>query len=136
MTYLLQIVLDRDIKTHVGSLGDLHFKKGTYFYVGSAKRGLKARVKRHLSGEKSMFWHIDYLLSSKKAKIKNIWINAEQKECQTAREFQERGCDFINKFGSSDCQCNSHLFLVRENISRTEGFLKRRSFKNADKSSF
>ena len=75
MTYLLQVILDRDTSVRVGSLGNMDFKKGTYFYIGSARKGLRARVKRHLSGEKRLFWHIDYLLSSKGASIKTIWIN-------------------------------------------------------------
>jgi sugar fermentation stimulation protein A len=129
MTYSLRIVLDRDIKTHVGSLGDLHFKKGAYLYVGSAKRGLKARLERHLVKKKKIFWHIDYLLSSRHAQIKDIWINIKKKECQTASKLYIMNCCFVNKFGSSDCCCPSHLFFIGksslvEELSKKEGFRK------------
>ena len=60
-TYLLQIEAGRNFKTRVGKLGSLYFKKGYYLYVGSAKRGLEARIKRHLRKDKKIFWHIDYL---------------------------------------------------------------------------
>jgi len=136
MTYLLQIMLGTDRKARIGSLGGVHFKKGTYFYVGSAKVGLKARIRRHLSRKKNIFWHIDHLLSSNQAKIKKIWINARAMECQMAREFKRQGYDFIKKFGSSDCPCKSHLFFIRKNISEVQNLLKSKGFKNADKSSF
>jgi len=130
MTYLLRIVLDRDIKTHVGSLGDLHFKKGAYLYVGSARRGLKARLERHLVKKKRIFWHIDYLLSSRHAQIKDIWINIKEKECQTASKLYKKNCGFVNKFGSSDCCCPSHLFFVRKS-SLVEGLLKKEGFRKS-----
>jgi len=128
MTYLLRIALDGDIKTHVGSLGDLYFKKGAYLYVGSAKRGLKARIERHLVKKKKIFWHIDYLLSLRHAQIKDIWINIKKKECQTASKLYKKNCGFVNKFGSSDCRCPSHLFFIRKS-SLVEGLLKKEGFR-------
>ena len=136
MTYLLQIALAQDAWICVGSLGEVNFKKGTYFYVGSAKGRLKARIKRHLSDRKNIFWHIDYLLSCGKAGIRKIWVSAAEKECRIAKAIGRCGYGSINKFGSSDCRCQSHLFFTGENISRAENFLKRRGFKNAGKSSF
>lgn len=134
MTYLLRIALDRDIKTHVGSLGDLHFKKGAYLYVGSAKRGLKARIERHLVKKKRIFWHIDYLLSLNGTKIKQIWITNKDKECKIAHFLYRKDYSFINRFGSSDCNCRSHLFFINKSTGRAQGLLKKRGFiKYADK---
>jgi len=128
MTYVLWVVLDKDIKIYVGSLEKLTFRRGIYLYIGSAKRGLKARIERHLSRKKNIFWHIDYLLSSNQAKIKNIWINGKLKECQIARRIQRKGYDFMNKFGSSDCNCPSHLFFINKGAREAQGLLKKGGF--------
>jgi len=134
MTYVLWVVLDKDIKIYVGSLEKLTFRRGIYLYIGSAKRGLKARIERHLSRKKNIFWHIDYLLSSNQAKIKNIWINGKLKECQIARRIQRKGYDFMNKFGSSDCNCPSHLFFINKGARKVQDLLKKKGFvKYADK---
>jgi sugar fermentation stimulation protein A len=136
MTYLLGVRLDADIKKQIGGLGELRFQEGFYFYVGSAKRSLKARISRHLSVKKNIYWHIDYFLSSRKTHIENIWVNGLQKECPMARKIQKTGCDFIRKFGSSDCQCASHLFFPGKDISGMEALLKQEGFKNANKDTF
>ena len=56
-TYLLKIYLKDNAK-----INDWELKKGFYFYIGSAKNGLKNRIKRHLSNNKKLFRHIEYLL--------------------------------------------------------------------------
>jgi len=136
MTYVLHIIFEKDEAARIGGLGELHLKKGVYFYVGSAQAGLEARIRRHLSRKKNIFWHIDYLLSLGQAKIKNVWINDKAMECRTARKLQERKHDSVDRFGSSDCRCKSHLFFVKKNIGEVQNFLRREGFKNADKSSF
>ena len=42
----------------------MSFKKGCYGYMGSALNGLEQRVRRHLSTQKKLHWHVDYLLAS------------------------------------------------------------------------
>jgi len=68
-----------------------------------------------------LFWHIDYLLNSDKTKIKKIIIKEgiKKEECNLANIINIKG-KAILKFGSSDCDCKSHLFFVRD-----YGFLKR-----------
>jgi len=117
----------------VGRLKNLHFKKGFYFYIGSAQKGLRARIKRHLAKTKNIFWHIDYLLSSRYAQIKEIWINSKARECQTAKTLIKAGYNFIDKFGCSDCNCKSHLFFIRKDIGEFKNLLEKEGFKNADK---
>jgi Uri superfamily endonuclease len=118
-TYVLEIKIDRDIKISVGKLGELNFKKGYYLYVGSARKGLEARIKRHLRKDKSNFWHVDYLLSQDFVGIKRIWI-VKKDECQLAKIFYKQGYNFIKKFGSSDCNCLSHLFFLdKHRFSKT-----------------
>lgn len=134
MTYLLAIALDRDIKTYVGSLGDLYFKKGAYLYVGSAKRGLKARIERHLVKKKKLFWHIDYLLFLNATTIRQVWITDNDKECAMAQLLGKKGYKVIDRFGSSDCNCRGHLFFIHRGVRQAQDLLEKEGFiKYADK---
>jgi Uri superfamily endonuclease len=118
-TYLLQIEVDRNLKTQVGKLGNLYFRKGYYLYVGSAKRGLEARIKRHLRKDKKIFWHIDYLLQKKGVRISQVWVGT-QKECWIAKRLAREGFEVKEGFGSSDCHCLSHLFYSPQKESFQE----------------
>ncbi len=79
---------------------------------------LKKRIERHLSDEKKIFWHIDYLLESDHAKITHVYWkgSSEKEECTIARKMTQWG-EPIKKFGCSDCTCESHLFRIDESIS-------------------
>jgi len=114
----------------------MNFEKGLYFYIGRARKGLKARIRRHLIKNKKLFWHIDYLLYSNYAKIKEIWTGINKQECQIARHFYRNGYDYINRFGSSDCHCRSHLFFTDKGMARAKNLLGKEEFRNADKDSF
>ncbi len=101
-----------DKKITVGALGELDFESGTYIYVGSAQNGLEARVRRHLSDEKSKHWHIDYLLD--KAEIEEILAYKKdgEEECNSAKILGEKFQE-IDDFGCSDCGCDTHLFYSK-----------------------
>ncbi len=108
--YVLIINL-RDAETiSVGKIGKIFFRAGYYAYVGSAFNGLESRLARHLSSEKKLHWHIDYLLQ--KAEVGMIYysITRRNKECVVAAQL---ACmlDSVPKFGSSDCRCKSHLYF-------------------------
>ena len=135
-TYILLIEVLRGLNVLVGRLKDLHFKRGFYFYIGSAQRGLKSRIQRHLRKTKNIFWHVDYLLSSKYAQINEVWISSKARECQTVKTLIKARYNFIEKFGCSDCNCKSHLFFIRKDTGQLKNILERKGFKNADKSSF
>ncbi len=111
--YAIVIRVTKDTAVNVGALGEISFKKGKYVYVGSAQTNLEQRVKRHLRKEKSLFWHIDYLLSSDAAKVIRVLCREGGKveECQIANEISEKG-EAVSCFGCSDCHCKSHLFRV------------------------
>lgn len=113
-TYILVIKLNENKLLSPGKLPPTTFHKGLYFYVGRAKKGLSARLERHLRKNKKLFWHIDYLLQ--KAEIKEIWIKLGFfDECQIAaqiKNFFKESFFPSNKFGSSDCHCPSHLVYV------------------------
>lgn len=113
--YVLIISLNKNIEIEVGALGNINFKKGLYAYVGSAQNNLEKRLNRHLKKFKRKFWHIDYLLANKHAKIVKIFYKSAEKseECNIAKIICERGIP-IKDFGSSDCHCKSHLFKIED----------------------
>jgi len=131
-SYLLVIKLERDIKLIVGALGEITFNSGIYLYIGSAMGSygssmLINRVKRHLSdkNEKNIHWHIDYLLANDYSNIIKIYLvpSNEPLECIIAQELSKICNNFIKDFGSSDCQCVSHLFYFK-NLENFEKNIK------------
>ncbi|MGN0177589.1 MAG: DUF123 domain-containing protein [Methanobrevibacter sp.] len=93
-------------------LGKIHFDEGHYIYVGSAMNSLMARIKRHLSNEKKLHWHIDYLLEN--AEITDVIYNESTRkvECELS-EFIASKTNGIAGFGCSDCTCKSHLYYFK-----------------------
>ncbi len=67
ITYQLTIHLKNKVTLTIGKLGTFEFPAGHYIYTGSAKKNIEARINRHLSQQKSLKWHIDYLLDSQQA---------------------------------------------------------------------
>ena len=118
-SYVLIIQNTRNHNMSIGKLGRVHFKKGLYAYVGSAMNyQLLNRVMRHIKpkNQKMIHWHIDYFLSDENTSIKKIYLLPAKikEECQIAELVQEMASNTIYKFGSSDCKCSSHLFLLNE----------------------
>ena len=68
-SYQLYIFLNEDVRVQIGKLGVFRFPKGNYIYTGSAKRNIEKRIERHLSSNKKLHWHIDYLLENSQTKI-------------------------------------------------------------------
>jgi Uri superfamily endonuclease len=110
--YCLVIDLEKSSEIKIGKLGKIKFKNGHYVYVGSAMNSLKSRVNRHLSKEKRLHWHVDYLL--KKAKIEDVIFNIsdEKIECNLSGYISKKACG-VNGFGCSDCDCESHLYYFK-----------------------
>ena len=127
-TYIILIKNYKDRGISIGRLGKLKFVRGNYAYIGSAKKNLKARIKRHLSKNKKKFWHIDYFLNSK-TRIKEVWISPKEAECRMAKYFFKNGFPYIKNFGSSDCQCQSHLFFIEKKLVSFKNLLKKNGFK-------
>lgn len=109
--YCLIIFLDETKTIKIGKLGKIKFKKGYYVYVGSAMNSLESRLKRHLSEDKKLHWHVDYLL--KKAEITDIIYNENKKvECELSQYISAK-TTHIKDFGCSDCDCESHLYYFK-----------------------
>ena len=99
-------------KLDIGHLHNMHkYRKGYYVYIGSS---LVARINRHLSDDKKLHWHIDYLLENKSSEIRDILFNISDKriECDLASTIALNG-EEVPKFGCSDCNCNSHLIYFK-----------------------
>jgi Uri superfamily endonuclease len=119
--YVLLLRLKERNDIRIGRLGTLQFNPGYYAYVGSAMRGLKQRISRHLRKEKKLHWHIDYFLEKANV-VKVIVCQSDNSiECDIAGEIGSI-YTVINGFGSSDCKCPGHLFynslMFGDNIMR------------------
>lgn len=115
-TYCLLINLKKDSRIKIGNkLSFINFKSGYYIYVGSAMNSLESRLNRHLSDDKKKHWHIDYLLLNKNSQITDIYytVSTKKVECEIARNISPNSSE-IDNFGSSDCECNSHLFYFED----------------------
>jgi Uri superfamily endonuclease len=130
--YVLIIDLKKNHSIHLKSLGDLKFAKGTWIYIGSAmgngSTNLENRLRRHFRSEKTIHWHIDYLLNSDSRIRSSIWSeSAYPVECEIAKSIES--LEGIQKgpkrFGASDCKnkCWTHLYhsLIKEGL---EGKIK------------
>lgn len=131
-TYILILECKKDCEIVVGSLGKINFKKGYYFYVGSAMNNIEKRISRHLRTNKKVKWHIDYITSSPNFEIIKTYIkNSDIKEeCEIASIF-ENIFEYIKNFGSSDCRNKSHLFYSND-INKINEVIKKLNFIEID----
>jgi Uri superfamily endonuclease len=108
-TYTVLLWLPAAAVITIGRLGDHTFPRGYYTYTGSAKRGLAARLHRHLHGATTRHWHVDYLRPYTRVLAWQAYPEAVQPECELARRLLAEGQVVVPKFGASDCSCASHL---------------------------
>ncbi len=111
-TYIAVFHLPKRQRIRVGRLGSFWFERGVYFYAGSARRNLLARMERHGRKDKPLRWHIDYL--SVHAGMTGAMLVPEGRvpECELAAELLRLYEQAVPGFGSSDCRCRGHLFYV------------------------
>lgn len=111
--YTIYLSLENDCTIQIGKLGTFLFNKGTYIYVGSAKRQIESRINRHKKMNKKLHWHFDYLRPFGVI-TKIITYENSSGECGLYREILEMtsGITPIKGFGSSDCNCISHLIYI------------------------
>jgi Uri superfamily endonuclease len=98
----------------IGRRGCLSVAPGFYVYVGSAfgPGGVRARVAHHTRIAQRPHWHIDYL--RRWALPEEAWYthDACPREHDWADLFRQSAgaSEPLYGFGTSDCQCRSHLF--------------------------
>jgi sugar fermentation stimulation protein A len=112
--YALVISVNDVVPVNVGALGEMKFDEGVYVYVGSAQTCMEKRIARHLRKTKRRFWHIDYLLAAKGVSVLRVFQKegTRSEECKTAGRLCEVGT-VVKGFGSSDCNCEGHLFKLK-----------------------
>ncbi len=95
----------------IGRLGLCTLAPGFYVYTGSARRGLEARIARHLRKYKPVRWHIDYVLEARQVRIVGV-RRTRLAECRL--NALTRGRTPVEGFGASDCRsgCRAHLKWV------------------------
>ncbi len=120
---MFKLKRELSFKVKRGSLFNL--RPHLYLYVGSAfnSGGLKSRLLRHLKKDKKLHWHLDFITSSSSFYPISVYLFAEKRiECELARELL-KDFDFVPLFGSSDCNCPSHLFLI-DNLLKLDSICK------------
>lgn len=117
--YILVIMIEAPTEVKIKSLGHLTFQPGTWLYVGSAmgsgSTSLENRLRRHFRKEKTIYWHIDYLLSANVKLPFAIWAESpKHMECDLAQTISSSETFDLGpqRFGSSDCRkgCSAHIF--------------------------
>lgn len=115
-SYLLVIECEQPAELEIGALGDRTFEAGHYAYAGSAfGPGGLSRVDRHrriAAGDHDVrHWHVDYLLGAAETELATVETFPDRDiECTLATALGGAGCDRIEEFGASDCDCPSHLW--------------------------
>ena len=109
-SYFLLLHLARRRRLRVGQLGSILFEKGHYVYTGSAMANLGARLARHCRRRKRMHWHVDYLRQAADAVVPVPVRSSRRLECELSGGLEAIMGAGVPGFGSSDCECRSHLF--------------------------
>ena len=114
--YLFVLDVPHAADVTVGALGAVHLAPGRYGYVGSARRGLAARLARHTRKRKPLRWHIDYLSRLAVPLGALTWPWRKGRECRLAQALGVTGAGrpCVPHFGASDCHCPGHLFALAE----------------------
>ena len=116
-TYIFVLKSTKSAPIRVGRLGILQLQPGFYVYIDSAHGpgGLQARLAHHLKATARPRWHIDYLRAH--TGLVEVWYSYDRNrwECRWADCLRRmRGASMpVKGFGSSDCQCGSHLFFFK-----------------------
>ena len=113
-SYQLIVYLPKATALQVGRLGIFLFPAGRYVYTGSALNGLETRLARHQRQNKTLHWHIDYLLRDARIMCIRVFPTPRKIECVLNQKvLRRRGARVVAKgFGSSDCRCPSHLVFL------------------------
>ena len=121
--YLFLLRLPEAAAIPVGSLGTIPFSAGYYLYVGSARRGLTARLKRHLHQHGKPHWHIDYLKDFACSRLAIPIRSSDSLEHELAQAVDRIADGRVTAFGSSDCSCPSHLFRFTGDPLKRKDFI-------------
>jgi Uri superfamily endonuclease len=117
-SYVLEFQLESPLTLRIGALGSFSLEPGSYYYVGSALNGLKARLRRHILGIGKTHWHIDYL--TKVIRPSRVWftISSVRQENQIADTLAASLGIALPGFGCSDSRtAKTHLFKSTTSVN-------------------
>ena len=121
--YILIFELAEERTLPIGGRGENRlFRKGFYLYVGSAMANLSARIQRHLRLRKRFHWHIDWLRSALHVHAVLPIRASARLECDLANALSREADWSVPDFGSSDCDCDTHLFGMADDPLHSAGF--------------
>jgi Uri superfamily endonuclease len=117
-TYTVLLNCGRLTTIRIGRLGCFKLQEGCYFYTGSGLGvgavSLEGRIERHKRRSKTLRWHVDYLTSNENWNFTGaVYVVSKRRlECRINRLIccSLHALPVIPKFGSSDCNCLTHLF--------------------------
>ena len=118
-TYIVVLWLPTRCQLRIGRLGAADWPRGYYTYVGSAKRGLAARLHRHVHGTTTRHWHLDYFRPYARVLAWRAYADNSQPECHLAQQLSPCGAVILPRFGSSDCSCPTHLLYYPRRVQIT-----------------
>ncbi len=122
-SYIVILRLKRDRRLAIGGMGEIKFKKGYYCYVGSARANLTKRIERHQRLRKNLFWNIDYLRAEADLHASIPIRASEDLECEIAAAMGRIAGWMVPGFGSSDCNCETHLFGMDQDPIQMRSFI-------------
>lgn len=136
-SYCLIIKIKNGMDLKIGRKVKKYFPAGFYVYAGSAMNNLDRRIARHLSSDKKIHWHIDYLLEY--SQLVNIFRieSTVRLECWISNFiYLKSKATVMEGFGASDCSCKTHLHyfwnspeIILNNFFKEKGFIKMQYYK-------
>lgn len=121
-SYLLLVKMAKKRTIQAGRLSETVFAAGYYVYVGSAMSELSSRLARHRRKTKNPHWHIDYLTAEASHILPIPIRSSKRQECEIAEALSSIIKSGPTGFGSSDCECGTHLFFSPTNPLDSENF--------------
>ncbi len=132
-TYALFLHVEEELRMRVGALGLCSFPRGVHVYAGSAMRGLRARLARHVRREKRVHWHVDRLTTAAGCRVLGavVFTSPVLRECDIIGSLEciesiesIEAVDGIDgaevrppRFGASDHGCRGHLIWMGGEVS-------------------
>lgn len=132
-SYLLVMRIEKEEEIRLGNDRVIKLDKGFYIYIGSAMKNLTKRIERHKRNRKTLHWHIDYL--REKAPIHATFTirSSERLECELAGAIKKITDIEVPRFGSSDCNCTTHLYGMKEDPLKCINFQNLLLYYRADR---
>lgn len=117
--YILSLLLPETKKINIGKLGLFEFITGYYYYIGSAwnKGGIASRLSHHIKISEKPHWHIDYLRRFSSLNKIYFVLGPRELEHSFADSLKNNLIVPVKYFGSSDCNCTSHLFYSKKEVN-------------------